>query len=65
MTQLTAAVIIPHPPQTFEGTAIEDEPSQESLTLPLNGQADESWEMSGDLSLSPWPSFFDFNDFLT
>lgn len=56
---------IPYLSEPFEGTAIEDGPSQQSVTLPPDGQAAESWEMCGDLSLAPWPSFFDFNDFLT
>lgn len=62
---LTSAVSIPYLSEPFEGTAIEDGPSQQSVTLPPDGQAAESWEMCGDLSLAPWPSFFDFNDFLT
>lgn len=65
MPQLTSLVSIPYPSQPFEGNFIGDGPSQQSLTLPLDGNAAESWEMSGDLSLSPWPSFFDFNDFLS
>lgn len=65
MAQLTLAVNIPHPSQPFQGTAIKDRPLQQPLTLPLDGEEAESWELSGDLSLSPWPSFFDFNDFLT
>lgn len=63
MPQLILAVGTSYPSQPFEGTAIEDGP-QQALTLPSDVQSAESWEISGDLSLSPWPSFFDFNDFL-
>lgn len=51
--------------QTADGSQNKGISSEQLNDLPLSQEALDSWAMSDDLPFSPWPSFFDFNEFLS
>lgn len=54
----------PNNSQATEGSQDKEASSEQPNDLPLSQEAIDGWAMSDDLPFSPWPSFFDFKDFL-